>query len=65
MNIQIRKCDCCENRILDIRGNLLHADVPSNEMITVADLPVKDLFALSDQLSEHILAIRKKGFKQF
>ena len=52
MNTFIQKCACCETRILFIRGELVHGDFCSNQLIPVADLSLDDLTNLSKQISE-------------
>ena len=52
MNTLIQKCACCENRILFIRGELVHGDFSSNELTPVADLSLDDLTNLANQISE-------------
>jgi len=53
-NTFIKKCDCCSNRILFIRGHLIYANCDSDAMIPVADLPIDDLKLLMSQITAQL-----------
>jgi hypothetical protein len=53
-NITLKKCDCCDNRILSIRGELIYADCDENQLFPVADLSIKDLKCLLKQIRDQL-----------
>jgi hypothetical protein len=53
-NTQIKKCHCCDSRILYIHGECIRSDNVPAEMIPVADLSMNDLRILLDQISIHL-----------
>ena len=59
MNTFVDKCECCENRVLFIKGELLHADAPPESLIPVADLSRDNLVTLFNQLSYHLSLIKE------
>jgi hypothetical protein len=55
MNTVIKKCDCCESRVLYVRGDLIHGDFPPSKMIPLADFSKHDLSNLANQIEEHLI----------
>ena len=59
MNTFIDKCECCETRVLFIKGELLRTDAPPESLIPVADLSRDNLITLFNQLSYHVSLIKE------
>ena len=57
INTYIKKCSCCDERVLFIRGNNIKSDLDSSDLIPVADLSQNDLRILLKQISEHLPSI--------
>ena len=49
----VEKCQCCDNRLLMLHGDILTAPAPS-EMLHVADLTINDLYTLRVQIDSEL-----------
>ena len=49
----VEKCQCCDNRLLILHGDILTGDAPS-EMLHVADLTLDNLYTLRVQIDSEL-----------
>ncbi len=49
----LEKCQCCDNRLLILHGDILTGEAPS-EMLHVADLTINDLYTLRVQIDSEL-----------